>query len=227
MANADWEIERINKASAPESHAAKDTSYPFLRQMAALYNPDMYTKDIVLEMYFTDLDKTYQLLLGKENCTVKTEDFTPCTTRIETPFQIWLEISEGKIDGSEAMMKQMYKVFGDLNTMMKMDDFFSPGKPANATPVIRKQSNMLLLLLPFIAMWTLMPFNYILGGAAGILAGGFISILHLWFKPTPYERIGAFSVTLAGLIVIVTGGADWQLSIPFLHRDCSGWLPHF
>lgn len=215
MANADWEIERINKASAPESHAAKDTSYPFLRQMAALYNPDMYTKDIVLEMYFTDLDKTYQLLLGKENCTVKTEDFTPCTTRIETPFQIWLEISEGKIDGSEAMMKQMYKVFGDLNTMMKMDDFFSPGKPANATPVIRKQSNMLLLLLPFIAMWTLMPFNYILGGAAGILAGGFISILHLWFKPTPYERIGAFSVTLAGLIVIVTGGADWQLSIPF------------
>ena len=112
-------------------------------------------------------------------------------------------------------MKQMYKVFGDLNTMMKMDDFFSPGKPAKATPVIRKQSNMLLLLLPFIAMWTLMPFNYILGGAAGILAGGFISILHLWFKPTPYERIGAFSVTLAGLIVIVTGGADWQLSIPF------------
>lgn len=70
-----------------------------------------------------------------------------------------------------------------------------------------------------------MPFNYILGGAAGILAGGFISILHLWFKPTPYERIGAFSVTLAGLIG-VTGGADWQLSIP-LHRDCSGWLPHF
>ena len=110
-------------------------------------------------MYFTYLDKTYQLLLGKENCTVKTEDFTPCTTRIETPFQIWLEISEGKIDGSEAMMKQMYKVFGDLNTMMKMDDFFSPGKPAKATPVIRKQSNMLLLLLPFIAMWTLMPFN--------------------------------------------------------------------
>ena len=214
MANADWEIEEINKISSLDNSIPKDKSYPFLRQMAALYNSDLHTKDIVLEMHFTDLDKTYQLLLGKEKCVVKTENFMPYTTRIETPFQIWLEISEGKISGSEAMMKRLYKVLGDFNTMMKLDDFFSPKKPVSAVPIIQKNSNMLLLLLPFLAMWIIMPFDYILGGAAGILASGLVAVLHYWFKPTPYERIGAFLVTLIGLLVLTTGGTAWQVSIP-------------
>lgn len=214
MANADWEIEEINHSSKPGNNAVKDKSYPFLRQMAALYNSDYYTKDIVLEMHFTDLNKTYQLLLGKEKCTVETEHFTPCTTRIETPFQLWMDISGGKIDGSEAMMSHMYKVKGDLNTMIKMDDFFGPKKTAASAALMQKNSNMLLLLLPFLALWILMPIDFILGGAGGILACGLVTLLHLKYKPTPYERIGSFTATLIGLTVIVTGGAHWQLSLP-------------
>lgn len=223
MANAHWETEEINHTSSLSDSTPKDTSYPFLRQMAALYNSDLFTKEIVLEMYFTDLDKTYQLLLGKEKCVVKTENLLPYTTRIETPFQIWLDISEGKINGSEAMMKRLYKVLGDLETMIKLDDFFRPKKPAAAAPVIQKNSNMLLLLLPFLAMWILMPFDYVLGGAAGILASGLVAVLHFWFKPTPYERIGAFSVTLFGLVAVISGGAAWQLSIPSF-ISCLLWL---
>lgn len=214
MANAGWEIEEINRTATLESDRPKDTSYPFLRQMAALYNADLYTKDIIFEMHFSDLDKTYQLLLGKEKCVVKTDSFTPYTTRIETPFQIWLKISEGKISGSEAMMQGLYKVLGDFDTMLKLDEFFSPKKPASATPAIQKNSNMLLLLLPFLTLCILMPFDYILAGAGGILASGVVAVMHIWFKPTSYERIAAFSVTLIGLVVIITGGASWQLSIP-------------
>jgi len=214
MANADWEIEEINQISSLDNSTPKDKSYPFLRQMAALYNSDLYIKDIVLEMHFTDLGKTYQLLLGKEKCTVATEKFVPYTTRIETTFELWNEISEGKVDGSEALLKRRYKVLGDFDIMMKLDDFFSPKKPVIAAPIIQKNSNMLLLLLPFLAMWILMPFDYILGGAAGILASGLVAVLHFWFAPTPYERIGVFSVTLIGLLVLITGGATWQLSLP-------------
>lgn len=223
MANADWEIAEISSASESAHNAPKDTSYPFLRQMAALYNPDLYKKDIVLEMHFTDLDKTFQLLLGKEKCTVTSEHFTAYTTRIETPFQTWLEISEGKINGAEAMMNGLYKVLGDLETMIKLDDFFSPRKPVAAAPDIPKNSSMILLLLPFLAMWLLMPFDYVLGSAAGILAGGLVCILHFWFRPTPYERIGVFSATFIGLVVMVTGGAAWQLSMPYF-VSCLLWL---
>ena len=212
MANADWEIEKINDTSTLGSE--KDKSYPFLRQMAALYNSNMYTKDIVLEMYFTDLNKTYQLLLGKEKCIVKTDNFTPYTTRIETSFDTWNQISEGKISGSEAMMKKMYRALGDFDTLIKMDDFFSPPKADKPSPIMLKSSNMLLLLLPFLALWIVGPFDYLLGGMAGILASGVVTILHCWWKPTVYERIGAFAVTLVGLTMIITGGDLWQLSLP-------------
>ncbi len=78
----------------------------------------------MIEIYFDDIDKTYQLCLGKEECLLKTDDFTSYTTRIETTFELWLQISEGKINGADAMMQKKYKVLGDFNTMLKMDDYF-------------------------------------------------------------------------------------------------------
>lgn len=216
MANASWEIadtDRTDKAG-PQM----DKSYKFIRQMAAIYNPAGYTKDICLEMCFTDLDKTYQLLLGKDKCVVKTDNFSPYMTRIETPFDIWLQISDGKISGSEAMMKRQYKVLGEFNTMLKMDDFFGTGKPAAAVGAAPagglKSSNMILFLLPFLALWILLPLDKQIGAIAGIAAAGVVPILHFWWKPTPYERIGAFAVTLIGLYVIISGGAAWHIALP-------------
>ncbi len=75
-------------------------------------------------MYFVDIDKTYQLCLGKEKCTIKSDNFISYTTRIETTFELWLQISEGKINGADAMMKGKYKALGDFDTMLKMDDYF-------------------------------------------------------------------------------------------------------
>lgn len=123
MANASWEI---SKSSA--NHNLQDKSYNFMRQMAALYNSQGYIKDIVIEMYFIDLDKSYQLCLSKEKCIIKTDDFIPYTTRIETTFELWLQISEGKTNGAEAMMKKQYKVLGDFNIMLKMNDYFGVKK---------------------------------------------------------------------------------------------------
>lgn len=121
-------------------------------------------------------------------------------------------------------MKRMYKVFGDLNTMMKMDDFFSrkTGESHQLSETVEYAS----AFTPFIAMWTLMPFNYILGGAAGFWQAD--SYLFCTSGSSPHRmNESALFVTLARLIVNCHRGADWQLSIPFLHRDCSGWLPHF
>lgn len=216
MANAEWEVA---DASVPtQENQLSDQSYKFVRQMAATYNPAGYTKDIVLEMDFTDIGKTYQLLLGKEKCVVETDDFTPYTTRIETTFDVWLNISEGKISGSEAMMKHQYRVLGDFDTMLKMDELFGASKPEKPafTPASGslKSSNMLLALFPFLALWILLPMNSQMGAVAGIIAAGIVTILHFWWKPTPYERVGAFLVTLIGLYVIVTGGTAWQIALP-------------
>lgn len=50
MADASWEI---NEPSV--SSKLQDKSYNFMRQMAAIYNSQGYTKDVVIEMCFIDL----------------------------------------------------------------------------------------------------------------------------------------------------------------------------
>ena len=120
LANMSWELDNTEGGDVSDT----DRLELFLRQMAALYDTSMFIKDIVFEMHFTDLNKTYQLLLEKETCTVKTEDFLPYTTRIEIPFTLWLQFSEGKTNGSE-YEKDSYKVFGDTEILLKLKSFFS------------------------------------------------------------------------------------------------------
>jgi multimeric flavodoxin WrbA len=96
MANLSWE-----KGSATQE--IKDEAYRLLRQMAVLYKPHGQDKKIVLEFYFTDLEKTYQLVLEKTKCAFKEEDLLPCTLRIETPFEVWAAISGGKLSGQDAL----------------------------------------------------------------------------------------------------------------------------
>lgn len=69
-------------------------------------------------------------------------------------------------------MKKMYRVLGDFDTLIKMDDFFSPPKAVKPSPIMLKSSNMLLLLLPFLALWIVGPYDYLLGGMAGMVVHG-------------------------------------------------------
>lgn len=147
---------------------------------------------------------------------MKTEDFSPYTTRIETSFETWLKISRGESDGAEALMNHLYKVLGDFSVMTRMDELFGSGKPTKSGGRPQKSSNMILLLLPYLAMWILTPFDPVSGGAAGILAGSLVMLLHFHWLPTPYERIGAFTATAIGLLMVTGGGAPWQAALPSL-----------
>ena len=82
MADASWGVEK-------ETGEKLDDSLIFTKQMAALYNKKSYKgKDIVLEMNYTDIDKSYQIILKRDSYEVLTENFKPFTTKIETPFTV-------------------------------------------------------------------------------------------------------------------------------------------
>jgi hypothetical protein len=70
--------------------------------MSVLYKPHGQDTEIVVEFYFTDLEKTYQLVLEKTKCMFKEKDFLPFTLRIETSFEVWAAISDGKLSGVRA-----------------------------------------------------------------------------------------------------------------------------
>lgn len=121
QANASWGV-------SPDGQAKADETLTFTRQMAAMYRKESWDgKDRVLEIRYTDRDRAYQLLLGKDGCPV-TEDCarTPDTV-IETPWDVWQQVSSGAIRGDEAIMKGLYRIAGDFTLMMRWNEFFGAG----------------------------------------------------------------------------------------------------
>ncbi|MBR1851876.1 MAG: NAD(P)H-dependent oxidoreductase [Lachnospiraceae bacterium] len=126
MADASWGVSRDSGEKE-----AKDLS--FTRQMAALYRKEAWDgKDRVLEMHYTDLEHTYQILLGKDGSKVYTDGSLKTTTRIDTSFEVWSAVARGEIGGAEALGKRMYKVSGDFSLMIKWDDFFGSAQAGAA-----------------------------------------------------------------------------------------------
>ncbi|MEE0929391.1 MAG: hypothetical protein UIM53_00155 [Acutalibacteraceae bacterium] len=118
MADASWGIEKSGGEKT-------DESLIFTKQMASLYNPASYSgKDILIDMYYTDINKRYRITLGKNESTIQENPEGSCTTVIETPFSVWCSIAKGEISGEEAMINQMYRVKGDFNTMLNWDKYF-------------------------------------------------------------------------------------------------------
>ncbi|HHX25021.1 MAG TPA: NAD(P)H dehydrogenase [Thermoanaerobacterales bacterium] len=208
MANASWEVNE-----STENDSDKDKSLNFMRQMAAVYNPQSHTKDIVIEFYFKDLDKTYQLCLAKEKCILKTDDFVPYTTRIETAFDLWLQISQGKINGAAAMMERRYRVLGDFETMLKFDDYFGKRR---STPEVETKTNMNILLFQWIALWVMLPINKVWAGIAGIVICSFLPLLAYKFRLTIYDRVSI--VMVSGLSILALLDVSSTLII------CSSYL---
>lgn len=125
MADASWGVEKVPSAKGEGSRKGLS----FTRQMAVLYRPDSYDgKERVLEFCYTDIDETYQIVMGKDGYQLLKDDFRTYTTRIETPFTIWKDISMGIISGEEALAGHQYRVVGDFDIILKWDNFFYGGK---------------------------------------------------------------------------------------------------
>lgn len=205
MADASWGI-----AKGGDSGNSADDSLNFTTQMAALYKPDGVER--IIEFYYTDIEKTYQILLKKQGSEVITDDFRPYTTRIETPYSVWRSIARGEISGQEAMFQRLYKVIGDFSLMLKWDDLFGeqtpPKRSEHKTP---HKTNMMLLLAPWIVIWIAMAVNSIVGGATGIAVAALIPLLWIKFRPVVYEQISIPIV--AGLSLAVLLGADVRLIV--------------
>lgn len=227
LANASWGVERETEKSQTNTTAKKivekssNAPLPFLIQMAALYNPQVLAgKEAILEFYFTDLDLTQRMHLGKTSCTFLPTDSDEqaaqrehprdiSTTRIETALSVWQEIGAGKIDGATAMMEGKYRVLGIFDLMLKMDDLFAgPELSETATKAISKTSeaahkkrNMALVILPWIPLWIALPINLTAGLIASLAGLVLFQLSGFKWKIGTHERIAFAGVTLFTLAI--------------------------
>lgn len=208
MADASWGIEQGGEKA--------DKSLIFTRQMAALYNPAAWNgKDLVLEMYYTDLGKRYQILLEKDGSKVISENLVKPTTTIETTYTLWQAIAAGEEDGQRALMEQKYRVRGDFNLMIHWDSYFGTesSAPENTGG---KKTNMLLMLLPWILFWSLPSMLPAWGPVVAVYGSVLIPLLFRNFRMLVYDHISAAAVTACALLVLLGLELDIMLAVSYL-----------
>ena len=205
MADASWGVSKNNDTVTPT-----DDSLSFTTQMAALYQPDGVER--ILELHYTDINKTYQIWLTKQGATMQTENFISYTTRIETPYALWCSVARGEISGQEALFQRLYKVLGDFNLMLKWDELFGGSTLVQKVQTKNRKANMLLLLAPWIIIWTAITFHPTFGSAASIAIAALIPMLWLVFKPVVYEQISI--PIIVGLSLAALLGIPIRLILP-------------
>ena len=202
MADASWGVEK-------ESGQKQDETLTFTRQMAALYNKASFDgREKVLEMYYTDVQKRYQLILGKDGCQVLSDDFKEFTTRIETPYTLWKAIASGEETGQDALMQGKYRVKGDFNLMIFWDRYFGSEAPEAPTVKTEKPTNMALLLLPWIVFWiTTASFGAVPAAAISIAVSTLAPLFFRKYRMLIYDHISAACVIgcSLGLLLGVSG----------------------
>ncbi len=117
------ETERLNLS------AMENAALDFLHKAASCYVPQPGIQDTVLEVYFTDLCRTYQLALGPGGCTVLTEAFLPFTARAETAYPVFADLISGRKSPAIALLKGQVKTKGDLRILKRLEELF-PGLQA-------------------------------------------------------------------------------------------------
>lgn len=216
MADASWGIDK-------ESGEKESDTLIFTRQMAALYRKESYTgREQVLEMYYTDVDECYQIVMGKEGSEVLTDGSRTFTTRIETPVTVWRSIAAGEMRGDEALMKQLYKVKGDFDLMLKWDRYFGSADSAGGSRtksgktggihVPDKETDMNLMLIPWIVFWVAAPIDSFWGGLVCIGACVLVQLLFYRHKKTIYDYLTG--VVAAGCSMAVLAGMPERIMVP-------------
>lgn len=181
MADASWGLDISENIPV-------DKSLSFTKQMASLYQSDGVNH--VLEFHYTDVNKSYQLLLNEDGATVIEDNFQPYTTKIITPFKLWQDIGQGKVSGEEALFKKQYKVLGDFDLMLKWDELFGGYSSHKEIPTKKEnKSNMAILLIPWMIVWILISINPTMGAIAGILSVALVPLFWICFKSTIFEKL--------------------------------------
>ncbi len=206
MADASWGVSR-------ENGKKEDEDLIFTRQMAALYNKGAYDgTDRVLEIHYTDIDKTYQILLTKDGSKVYTDGSLTSTTRIDTPYEVWVAISRDELNGAEALGKHLYTVTGDFSLMINWDKFFGSAKSGKSGGLAgesgseeMKKPSMTTMLIPWITFWIAIPMGRGFGALIALAVCSFIPLIMRKHKFVIWDRMSIAAVALLSVIANLTG----------------------
>lgn len=207
------------------STAPPDETLAFTQELAARYNKNCFDGKVrVLEICYTDRGKTYQIRLDGNGSEVRTDGSLTATTRIDTPWDVWLSVANGKIRGDEALSQGLYQVSGDFRFMMKWGTFFggADSRPTDTPHTPLKPPKLSFLLVPWISFWIC---------ASIPLKPTFVPILICAFLPlcmgkramTIFDRLTLAAVPALSLLASIPRWNDTAVLAGYLGFGCF-WL---
>ncbi len=216
-ADASWGIEKESIETGKNGDAKKvSDTLAFTKQMAALYRKESWPgRDIVLEMCYTDVEERYQIVMGKDGSHVCTDGTLTADTRIETPVAVWRSIAAGEIRGDEAMMQGLYRVKGDFKLMLKWDDYFGGSRPQakrEQETFAQKNTDMSILLIPWIVLWVAVSVSRQKGCLIGIAVCALVPLVFYRNKKTLYDVISG--VLVPGFCIAMLIGISEKQMLP-------------
>ncbi len=168
MANASWTQTKDNK-NIDESNKG----YNFLKMMKHAFNAES-TEGIeaILEFEFTDIEETHHFIISNQQCNLQRGKSDNYTTKIITTYKVWKKISDGQLDGEEAMFEGQYKVKGDMSLVKKMDKLFGSGEENESSEDTQEkerdskylgQKSLKYSFLPWIISWIFIEMYWSIG----------------------------------------------------------------
>lgn len=213
MADASWSIEK-------ETGEKSDASYSFTKQMAALYRKEAWDGDRVLEMHYTDIDKTYQIALGRDGSKVYLDGSRNATTRIDTPFTIWQQIARGEISGEQALGEHLYTVTGDFSLMIHWDEFFggatSSTQKDDGKEKWKKNPSMLTMLIPWIVFWIAVSISPTFGAVITLGVCVYVPLIMRKRNFVIWDYLSMAAVSLLSLAAYFMENGDFATNIGYL-----------
>jgi putative sterol carrier protein len=92
-----------------------------LLQPIGLNSEAVGERQVVLQFNFSgEVTDSCYFILDKDNIVAKTGAKENPDISVNTPFEVWVDIMTGKIEGSQAFLEQKYIVDGELELMIKL-----------------------------------------------------------------------------------------------------------
>jgi len=131
MGNLMWKT-CITEGITPKEFGAKglvpraDSARSFLALMQLAFNPGAAgdTKARLQFNFSGEIEDACYLSIDKGRITGGNGAVEQADLTVNAPFEIWMDIMTKKADGQQMFMEQKYTAEGDLELLMKMDQFF-------------------------------------------------------------------------------------------------------
>jgi len=139
IANSFWESQGVTYTPAEKAHSndsadailpppkGRDTIKDIISGMSLTFRPEEAGNlEAVIQFNVTGDDPgQYYLDIAQQQCTAYSGVHPDPKLTINTPSEVWIKISNGKMNGATAMMTGKFTIDGDLGLLIQLNKLFS------------------------------------------------------------------------------------------------------